>query len=135
MAMEIVNAWPPNIKEIQKAFNLAGKRPLFAWGNYIFNPYALAIDAMTLYHETTHSIQQDAIGPVTWWKKYLKDKDFRLSQEIPAYQNQYVKFCELNSDWNKRHRYLYALAANMSSDLYGNMVKHSEALTIIKNGN
>ncbi len=131
--MDIIKTWPPNIKEIRKVFNLEGEKPMFCYGKVIYAPYGI-VDSALMHHEATHSIQQENIGgPVKWWKKYLTDKEFRLDQEIPAYQNQYKRFCELHTDRNLRFRYLHVIAKGMASEMYGNMVEYSQALQLIKN--
>jgi len=134
--MNIIVAWPPNIKEIKKVFDLTGMNPIFAFGDVIFNPGGREIDEPLAFHETTHSIQQENYGSVgSWWERYLVDKDFRLEQEIPAYRNQYARYCELVKDRNRRIKYLYSLAYNMASPMYGRMVDFNSALKIIRNGN
>jgi hypothetical protein len=46
-------------------------------------------------HEETHIKQQSEIGTEKWWEMYFENKNFRLSQETEAYQNQ-VKFIRKN---------------------------------------
>lgn len=133
--MKIIVAWPPNIEDIKKKFDLKGKRPIFAWGHFIFNPYSAGITEDLLEHETVHSIQQDKMGPVEWWKLYLNDPEFRLAQEIPAYQVQYQNLCKKFKDGNARYRIAYRLAGDLSGAMYGNMIPFDQAITLIKNGN
>ena len=37
-------------------------------------------------HEFTHVEQQEKIGAITFWWRYLTDKGFRLRVEVEAYQ-------------------------------------------------
>lgn len=132
--MTIVVEWPPNIEEIKAVFNLEGKKPIFAWGKLIYNPYDGFISTPLLVHETTHSFQQEGIGPEIWWKQYLLDPEFRKSQEIDAYHQQYLIFCDLHKDRNLQVRYLNDIARDFSSPLYGSIVTVSEAIKLIKYG-
>ncbi len=132
--MEIIYSWPPNIKEIRERFDLTGKSPIFCYGKFIFNPGRHPLDQPLVIHETVHSFQQDEIGPEAWWRQYMEDKEFRLDQETPAYQQQYKKFCEIIFDSNKRARYLMTIAQDMASPMYGNMIDYPAAMKLIRNG-
>ena len=129
-----VSAYPPNIREIQKVFHIEGRKGIvFTHGQVIYNPDMGHLDDPLMFHEATHSLQQDELGVDAWWKKYLEDKDFRLSQELQAYHQQYKKYCKTQKDRNKIAQYLHRLAVDCSGEIYGNMITYTEALKQIKN--
>ena len=132
--MRIIETYPPNIKEIEKHFDLSGKRPIFAYGNIIFNPHGSTIDQYLLAHEMTHQAQQGD-DPVAWWDKYLVDPNFRLQQEVEAYQNQYALLKRKQGHVNRDGviKYLYTISAELAGPLYGDLITHSRALKLIKN--
>ena len=133
--MIVVTQYPPNYEEITNNFpTIIGKKGvIFTYGEAIFNPDGLPIDHDLQIHEATHSIQQDTIGPKAWWDKYFTDPQFRLSQELEAYQNQYRSFCDRIKDRNKRALYLFRLATDLGSAQYGNIISPTEAQKRIKN--
>lgn len=124
-------AYPPNIEDIKKVFTLP-KIVIFTYGNAIYNPANVPIDLALMAHEQTHSIQQEKDGPEKWWKKYLIDKDFRLAQEVQAYQVQYRYYCNEVKDRNRRYRFLNSIAGDLASEMYGNIISKSEAIKVIK---
>ena len=131
--MRIVEAPPPNYSEIAAAFDLSGKRPIFCYGDAIYNPHRVAIDAPLMTHETRHSAQQEAIGgPAAWWDRYLAAADFRLSQEVEAYGAQLAAFNRLCRDRERRHRFAMSLAASLASPMYGSPCSAMEALALIR---
>lgn len=133
-AFRIIFNWPPNIEEIKKVFNLDGIQSVFAYNGVIYNPYKGEIDKHLFAHESTHFKQQEESGgSENWWNYYLSDKDFRLSQEVEAYHNQYKSFLESNKDRNDQDKFLTHIAKDLSSKMYGNIISYSEAKKLIKN--
>ena len=132
--MRIIDEWPPNIYAIQKAFSLEGKKPVFAYGDVIYNPYALIIPGHLMAHEEVHGKQQGAFdgGADAWWALYIQDKDFRLSQELEAYRMQYNCFKKTNNDRNEVARFLHYIICDISGSMYGNMIGYQEAFDLIK---
>jgi hypothetical protein len=127
----IDGGYPPNIDDIKKVFPI-GENVIFTYGNTIYNPGRGNIDLALMAHEQTHSIQQgDKVKE--WWERYLKDKEFRLSQELQAYQVQYRYYCKAIKDRNQRYRFLNRLAGDLSSEIYGNIISRSEAIKQIAN--
>ncbi len=130
--MQIVIEFPPNYKEIKAKFpNLEDSKPLFAWGDKIFNPFNATVTPDLEVHEAIHRAQQgeDIEG---WWKKYLADPQFRLEQEVPAYAAQYRYF--KGSVPQKVSRWLLErMAQALSGDLYGNLLSYGEAESKIRN--
>lgn len=120
--------------EINAAFNVAGKRVIFAWGDAIYNPMGVDITPELHAHEGVHWDRQGS-APETWWKFYIADPQFRLNEELPAHEAEYREFCRNNRTGNRRNRrrlYLHQLAARLSSPLYGGLISYVEARKRIK---
>ena len=130
--MIILTELPPIIREAQKAF--PGMNPMmtvFTYGKYIYNPGGHNISEDLLIHEETHMNQQN--DPKSWWYEYLHDKDFRLEQELEAYNNQYEFYENIEHDRNNRAKFLSKIASDLSGDMYGRMIEYKDALDKIKN--
>lgn len=134
--MKIIEEYPPNYAEIEKVFDLRGTHPVFAYGHKLYNPHGCAIAEHTMVHEEVHEKQQRGIlgfmSVRAWWKRYLADPEFRLSQEIPAYQAQYAFVKKTASDRNTLSRFLVILAKDLSGQMYGNMLSFEKAMEVIK---
>ncbi len=130
--MQIIVNYPPNIDKIDNAFNARGKPVVFTYGNIIFNPLDGEVTRDLLKHEETHMKQQgsDIEG---WWDRYIKDKDFRLKQELEAYRNQYNFIKNSGKNWNYVSIFLSRIATDLSSEIYGNIISYDEAMRLIKN--
>ena len=128
----IKQEYPPNYKEIEARFTL-NEGTIFTYGEDIYNPNGGYIDKHLLIHEGTHSVQQGD-NVKRWWDRYLVDDDFRFVQELEAYQNQYVSFCRDFKDRNAQSRFLFRLASDLSSELYGKICTQQEASRMIKSG-
>ncbi len=129
--MKIVYEYPPNIEKIRARFKLH-KGIIFTYGDTIYNPDRGFIDTALEIHEATHTKQQgeDIDG---WWDKYMKDDNFRLSQEIEAYRNQYEKMRKNIKDPYKLEQRLNLIATDLSSEMYGNIISFEDAKKIISN--
>jgi hypothetical protein len=146
MIPEIIVGYPPNFERIKGKVNLEGaeegvKGFVFAYNGRIYNPAGLPMVAHLILHEQVHFKQQKEIGGADlWWDKWLEDDAFRLSQELEAYGEQYafiLKVAEQGlKDRNRRTKetlyYLNALATDMSSEIYGNLISYSEAKAKIR---
>lgn len=100
------------------------------YGNTVYSKYPLSPDVSA--HEEIHVYQQEGIDPEIWWKKYLTNTPFRLSQEAEAYRMQ-ARFITANiKDRNMRYKLIHRLAIDLSSPMYGNMCTYSEAILLIK---
>lgn len=127
--MKIINAQPPNRAAIDKVFpNLS--RVIFAYGDVIYNPDNARVDKPMIAHEEVHQVQQDACGIEAWWEAYLRDPQFRLAQEIPAYRRQYQVAKAMMGD-KLKPGYAEALAKSLSSATYGDCTTYEEALSFI----
>ena len=128
--MKIVNSPPPNYKEILKHFPdaLFENGVLFTYGDTC---YCKKITKDLIVHEETHTRQQT--NPKKWWARYYIEPEFRLSQEIEAYHNQWVWIEKNIPDRNDRAKMLYHIATSLSGKLYGNLLTYSEAKNKVKN--
>ncbi len=111
-------------------FNLKGFKPVFTYGDTLYNPTRGQISQDLVAHEEVHERQQKLPGVKAWWNKYLVDEEFRLSQEIEAYRAQYA-FIKTQLNRKARMPLLKELATNLSSSLYGNLININEAKDII----
>ena len=131
--MKIKIEHPPNYLEIIKHFDVAkNKNVVFTYGDTLYNPNCGIIQSHLIAHEKTHSRQQGD-KPGKWWNEYFVDKEFRLEQEVEAYQNQYKFYCRTNKDRNLRFALLNKIARDLSSPLYKNIITYNEAMKQIKN--
>ena len=131
--MKTTTAFPPNYRDIVDHLGDVSKaRPLFCYGDTIYNPFKREITKDFEHHEYIHSIQQGE-NPEVWYYKYLRDPAFRLQQELEAYGEQY-RLAILNKappqirDWC-----LETLARELSNEAYGNLLTFNEAKSKIRN--
>lgn len=123
--MRIIEEFPPNYDLIDKSFNLKDKKPIFTYGDTIYNPHKIFISKDLIEHETIHSIRQ--INPSAWWTHYLQYPDFRFIEESIAYKHQYNYWCKEHKDRNDRAKFLHYLAAALSSSMYGYCCTYNQA--------
>lgn len=128
--MKIVQGFPPNIREIQKKFNLTGFNPVFTYGSELYNPTGLPVAQDLMVHEETHEKQQQAYGRDQWWAMYLENPTFRLTQETEAYREQW-RFLQTVLNRKGRLAALNTLAENLSSAMYGNIINKKLAKELI----
>lgn len=127
--MNILYEYPPNFDKIKEVFPIK-EDTVFTYGDTIYSPKRQKITPDLIIHEDVHVKQQ--VDPELWWNKYLKDKEFRLSQELEAYRAQYKFLCGVISDRNRRGICLHTIASHLSSDMYGNIISYSDAIKAIK---
>jgi hypothetical protein len=67
-------------------------------------------------------------GVVLWWDHFLKDKEFRLSQEIEAHREEYRVWCGM-SRRSRSHRrmMLKVMAKRLAAPMYGGIISVSKA--------
>lgn len=134
-------------KEIPKIYNILkaqfgidwDKGICITYGDTCYSKNEIRADLMA--HEEVHEEQQKLMGPEVWWKTYLEDKTFRLNQEVEAYQVQLKFLLDGSRILNRAGRrlwikngypkYLSALAKDLSSSVYGNMVNYTKALELL----
>lgn len=91
----------------------------------IYNPYAQTLTEDLIEHEKVH-MRQQGNDPALWWKRYLDDNEFRLSQELEAYQVQYAWIKE-HFNRETRRRFLKTIAKDLSSVIYGHIITQEKA--------
>jgi len=129
MKVFITNAPFPLKDKVKKEFDLTDKdlqNVIFTYGDTIYTSTG-DISYGLIAHEITHVFQQTEIGKEEWWKKYLKDKEFRFKEELQAYKNQHECY--------KRNGVAEAeidrIAEDLSGKNYGNVVSFEEAKKLI----
>lgn len=128
--MIVSHDFPPNYKEIEKAFHPASNT-VFTYGNTIYSPhFHFQLPDDLIFHEEVHSKEQ-GINPHFWWEKYILNKEFRLQQEVKAYRRQYRHYL-LHHDRNDAYFFLNRIAMDLAGSNYGDMIKYQEALKLIK---
>jgi len=131
--MKIVVDYPPNFKAIEKRFGPLNKSVIFTYGDKLYIPNEGNISLHLMVHEEVHSEQQGT-DPASWWKRYLKDDAFRLEQEVEAYRAQFKFYKQAMKDRNIQIRFLYKIASDLASPMYGSIVTHREAMNLITEG-
>lgn len=122
-------AYPPNLEEIIRVFGrdkIINKPILFAWGDTIFNPLSVPISKPLFFHEAVHGIRQGS-QIEEWWKLYLSNPKFRLTEEIEAHREEWRQFKREHKDRNRRSSYLVSISRRLSSPLYGSMIDFTQA--------
>lgn len=136
--MKILHELPPNYPQLCAAFPVLVNEPdaIFAYGEYIYVPSGRTLPPYKIAHEEVHGRQQLAhsSGVEGWWDDYIKLDGFRLREEIPAHHADYIAFCKEYKAKQQRHEYLFHLAGLLSSDLYGNIITRSTAMSRIRYG-
>lgn len=129
--MEIVRDFPPIWDEIKATFDVVGRPIIFAWGERIYNPTGVYIDPGLLAHEMMHGKRQggDIVG---WWRRYIEDTRFRLDEEIPAHQAEYIARMKTAHNRTQRRSTEKMIAKRLSSPLYGNIISTAQARKLLK---
>ena len=127
--MQIKHEHPPNFAAILAVFPRAkAKAVVFTYGDILYVPHGIELPQAILAHEVVHSLQQGKY-PEAWWGRYLRDKRFRLEQELEAHRAEYLAYRTLNRATRQMH--LDIIAGKLSSALYKHMVKKSVAKLLI----
>lgn len=115
----------PLYTEYEKYFKL-NEGTIFAFDNKIYTTNDLPEDYIE--HEKVHLRQQNSIGCDNWVALYMRNKEFRLKQELEAYRYQLTVI----KDKNKRSKAKTEFAKILSCEMYGNMVSEEEAKELLK---
>lgn len=128
--MRIVIDHPPIFDEIDAAFHVRGQPVIFAWGDTIFNPQNIDVPPCLLAHEAVHGEQQggDIAG---WWRKYIDDQHFRLTQEVPAHQAEFRAIWK-HGNRHERRSAIKITAQRLASPLYGRMLTLDRARRVLR---
>lgn len=131
--MKTSTEYPPNYNEIIKVFpNLENHKPIFTYGETIYNPFKAELRPDIEHHESIHTKQQGDY-PEVWWYQYLTDIQFRKEQEIEAYGEQLLFAKQAGAkgklyDWIKEK-----IAQALSGELYKLDITYQEAESKIRN--
>lgn len=123
----------PNYQELKDRFGV-GEETIIAYGDSIYVK-GKQMTSDLLQHELTHCERQkyNSESAKRWYEMYMNDDKFRLQEEALAYHNQF-EFCKrVFKDRNKQTKILWALAKELSSARYGNIIEHNEAMKLIDN--
>ena len=130
--MKITTDFPPNYANIVIAIpEVQNGKPIFCYGDTIYNPHKIEITKDLEAHEEVHRRQQGN-NPDLWWEKYLQDPEFRLRQELEAYGIQYASVREFVHG-RLREWVLDNIATALSGALYGNLLTFAEARSKVRN--
>lgn len=133
--MKISYSKPPIYDKAKAAFQFKEPGTIFTYGDTIYNPGGVPLTPDLITHEEVHERQQKAIGAFgarRWWKRYLKDPQFRFEQELEAYRAQYKFVKGFIKDRNTLAAYLNEIAGFLSGPMYGNIISRSDAAQRIK---
>lgn len=123
--------YPPNYREILDAIPaVLNTKPIFCYGDTIYNPHGREITPDLELHEAVHTRQQGA-SPEAWWSRYLSDADFRLAQELEAYGEQFA-LVKRHMRGRLRDYALNSMAQALSGATYGHLLSHGEAVSKIR---
>ncbi len=102
---------------------------VISFGDFLYADHRPSLN-LILEHEVIHMSRQknSKFWAIFWWIKYIRNKKFRYAEELMAYRNQFKRIKERVKDRNERARILYALARDLSGDIYGNLKPFSEVV-------
>lgn len=146
MSIEIIEDWPPNIEKIRAVLPVT-RRNIFAYDGVIYSPGGPELPPWLIAHEEVHFDQQwgmsmsaDENGePMNcvdvWWDLFLKNPKFRLMQEMPAHQVEWLVWNQSgNRSRNQRRVTLKHMAGRLASPMYGNIISVKDAKREISRG-
>lgn len=128
--MKLSHEKPPNYDDIKQSMGDVWEQDVaLCFGDTIHTKRTELLPDV-IVHEKVHENQQ-GFSPQIWWQMYLKDKDFRYSQELAAYTEQakFIKRCIL--DRNARFKCLQEVAKDFASPIYGPIISYQDALRIL----
>lgn len=126
-------SFPPNYLKIKAGMDIAGRKPIFCYGNIIHNPHKLVITPSLNAHEESHSVRQLSMGVEEWWDRYIADPRFRFEEELLAHRAEWAKLKDgppMMSATQQR-KALAQLARRLSGPLYGNLKTPEQAAGLI----
>lgn len=129
--MKLSTDLPPNWKKLIAAFPAARElKPFVTYGDTIYCPSKISPE---LYdHECLHGEQQETMGVEKWWKQYFEDKEFRYSQELPAYKIQIKRYNKDHKDKNVQAQYMMGVVRILSGAEYGNCADYHRVFKDIR---
>lgn len=130
--MWVEKMYPPNIEAIAKVFGRKNlKFAVFTYAPTVYSPNGTNLPPHLVEHEQQH-LDQQGDKPQEWWDRYLADPEFRLEQEIEAYQRQYA-FSQKYMNRAERRKLLNKISKDLASPLYGSIISIERAKEVIKN--
>lgn len=132
--MQVIHGRPPNWEELVAAFQIPEARVVITYGDTVYMPGGGSMYPDLKAHESVHVRQQNAFGVKQWWDRYIVDQQFRFEQELEAYRAQYEFKKTEQRNREKVAKFLLAIAREMSSPMYGNMVTLGQAMKLIRTG-
>ncbi len=146
LEMKIVVAPPPNFAAVKLVFPECVKPGvMFCYGDTIYNPSGVYVQPHLLAHEAIHSARQTVNywqaadgrefpnwSPEEWWDRYLKEPQFRFSEELFAHVAEYRYLRDSTKSRATRREYLRVVAERLASPLYGSTVSMPEAMREIE---
>jgi len=129
MKPRILLTYPPNYTTLRREFGAESVRgAVFAFGDVIYNPYKLDLGPDLIAHEREHCVAQMKVGTALWWESYIRDRDFRLTEELLGHRAEYAYWRDvMKLKGDKLHQALDRIAQRLSGPLYANMISLSDA--------
>lgn len=121
---------PPVYDQCVELFGISWNNTVFAYGDTI---HCKSIDKLTdhlIEHEMVHLKQQGG-NPQVWWERYFVEGNFRLEQEIQAYQREYRYLRGKSFNKEELHKLVRMWAINLSGGFYGDLTTYKEAYNLI----
>ena len=105
---------------------------IISWGDTVYSKCNIPPDF--IIHEQTHLKRQkfSKIYGLWWWWRYIRNQEFRLNEELVAYQNQWKFIQKTIKDRNQRSVMLDKLANALSGKIYGNIIDVYHARKMIQ---
>lgn len=128
--MNRTNSKPKIYKKLHRKFGVQWDDGIIiAYGENIHCKYK--VSRHKYVHEKVHCKQQLKYGIDRWWGKYIKDKKFRLEQELEAYRKE-KDYIESNiRDINLKKEMMDSILNDISSSIYGDIISYEEAKQLI----
>ena len=129
--MEIVVDFPPIYDEVRSVFPMAGRGVIFAWGSKIYNPNNVYIPLQLIAHEQVHGRRQgsDVRG---WWRRYIDEKEFRLTEEILAHIAEMEYLLGPNPNRQTRRQIIRSTSKRLANPLYRYGISRAQAQVLLK---
>lgn len=115
----------PLLKEYSKVFKTTSDT-IFAFVDTIYTNNSLP--EHLIIHEIVHLKRQNKLGVDVWVDKFLTNKEFRLKEEVLAYQAQLKSV----KDREARYKLSILCARTLSSDMYDNICSFPTALKLLQ---
>jgi hypothetical protein len=127
--MKFSSEKPPIFDRLHKTFGVEwGGSLVIAYDGTIYHSQPL--DPSVIAHENVHLVRQKD-NVVQWWEHYIRDKDFRFTEELLAYHAQYDFLKQVVIDRNELARHLFRLSKDLAGPMYGSIVSQAEARRLI----